>query len=146
MKRTRFLAHILILSTSAYLLFAWLRPDARIIFLSTLAAAIFLLFVGSLRKPRRDWTRWFLPTASALYAVFLLAALALHIRLGLPASERPILPAFLILGLALSLRSAFQASRPPRPRYSDYFDSPQVQRLSDQRQRAERKTNPHQDR
>ena len=142
MKRTRFLAYLLTLATTAYLLFAWLRLSSHIVFLSTLGLAAGVLLLGSLRKPQRDLTRWLLPLASALYAFLTLIALALHIRLGLPFSERAALPAFLIMGLALSLRSAFQATRPARHRYSNYFDSPQTQRLSDQRQRSERKNRP----
>lgn len=145
--RTFWLARSLCLATVVYLLIDWSRSSViGAPFLAASAAAL-VLFGGVLRRPRRNGRTWVLPITTTLYTLGILAALTLHLLLGLPAGDRIAPSAFLLLGIAIGLRSTYKATTPPRTSRPGYFDPPARASSSSGRQhaRGERERRPKRD-
>ena len=124
MRRTFWLARLLASATAVYLVVAWLGSgDVNVPFLA-LAEAALALAAAVLRKPRRGSLKWLLPFVIAIYSLGILVGLTLHLRMGLPASERTVPSILLILGLALGLRSIYQVTKRDRLGMPNYFDAP----------------------
>ena len=122
MKRSHLLALLLALASGAFLLFGWFQQILGWSVIIATGAATFLLLAASVRRPRRDWRRWILVGASTGYSLLVMAALGAAYRQQLPIGSRSALSAFLMLGLLLSLRCLFQATRQTRYGFHNYFD------------------------
>lgn len=123
MKRSHLLALLLALASGAFLLFGFFEQILGWGVIVTMGAATFVLLGASVRRPRRDWRRWIIVGASTVYSLLLIAALGAAYNQQLPIGIRSALSAFLMLGLLLSLRCLFQATRQTRYGFHNYFDS-----------------------
>lgn len=122
MKRSHLLALLLALASAAFLLFGWVEQLLGWSVIIAMGVATFVLLGASVRRPRRDWRRWILVGASTGYSLLVMAALGAAYRQQLPMGIRSAVSAFLMLGLLLSLRCLFQATRQTRYGFHNYFD------------------------
>lgn len=122
MKRSHLLALLLALANGAFLLFGFFEQMLGWSVIITMGAATFVLLGASVRRPRRDWRRWIIVGASALYSLLIMAALGAAHSQQLTMGIRSAISAFLMLGLLLSLRCLFQATRQTRYGFHNYFD------------------------
>ena len=122
MKRSHLLALLLALASGAFLLFGFFEQILGWGVIITMGAATLVLLGASVRRPRRDWRRWIIVGASAGYSLLVMAALGAAYSQQLPIGIRSALSAFLMLGLLLSLRCLFQATRQTRYGFHNYFD------------------------
>ena len=124
MKLSRVCALILSSFTALFALVAWLVAALDDLTLALLAVAAIIVFVPGLGRSRSSARRWLMVVASSTYSFLALAALGLQFEQEVPLVARSALSAFLLLGLALTLRCAHQLNRTTRYGFHNYYDGP----------------------
>ena len=124
MSRVRLYSLILALATLAFVAYGAATGALRGVALFATAAAALVLLPGARRYGRRFLDRWLVMTTGGIYSLMMVGAIGLAYLQHIQLTERALLVLFMMLGVLLSLRAGYVATRKRQYGFHNYFDRP----------------------
>lgn len=124
MKLSRLFALSLAAITALFAVVGWTQAELGGLELVMLGAGTVMILGAGVGRSRSAASRWLLVIASTGYTLLALATLGLQVNEASSLFVRSGLSSFLLLGILLCLRCAYQLNRTTRYGFHNYYDRP----------------------
>jgi hypothetical protein len=124
MRLSRLFALSLAAITALFAIVGWMQAELGGLELALLGTGSLMILGAGLGRSRSATSRWLLVIASTAYTLLALAALGLQVNQTSSLFVRTGLSSFLLLGILLCLRCAYQLNRTTRYGFHNYYDRP----------------------
>ena len=124
MRLSRLFALSLAAITALFATVGWMQAELGGLELALLGTGTMMILGAGLGRSRSAASRWLLVIASTGYTFLALATLGLQVNQASSLFVRSGLSSFLLVGIRLCLRCAYQLNRKTRYGFHNYYDRP----------------------